>query len=136
MENDFKVNSVPAEQVFGIKSKILFVFGWFCVGLGAIGAFLPLLPTTPFLLLALWAFSRCSPKFQSWLWSHTLFGPYVRNWVMYHAIPLKAKLLAIFMMSLSFGWMVIYSNFASYLIVIVGVCLGCAATYVLSRPTM
>lgn len=135
MENDFKVNRAAPELVFGLKAKVLFVFGWLCVGLGAIGVVLPILPTTPFLLLALWAFTRSSPKFQTWLWSHSLLGPYVRDWLTYHVIPLKAKIMAVTMMSLSFSWLVFYSNFPGYVMVIIGVCLGGAATYVLSRPS-
>jgi uncharacterized membrane protein YbaN (DUF454 family) len=118
----------------GLKAKVLFIFGWFCVGLGAVGAILPLLPTTPFLLLALWAFARSSPKFQSWLWSHNLLGPFVRDWVKYRAIPVKAKIMAVLMMSLSLFWLIFYSNLSVYVIGFIGLCLACVATYLLSRP--
>ena len=123
-------------RVFGIKAQLLFVFGWFCIGLGVVGVVLPLLPTTPFLLLALWAFSRSSPRFQSWLWSHNILGPYVRDWVTFHVIPVKAKILSIVMMSLSFAWVLFYSQLSLYLLFAVGMCLACVGVYIITRPSV
>jgi len=134
VNSDFNPNMADRVRVNGLKTKALFVFGWLCVGLGAVGAILPLLPTTPFLLLALWAFARSSPKFQSWLWSHDILGPYVRDWVTYHAIPVKAKILAVLMMSLSLAWLIFYSTLSPYLIAFIGLCLACVASYLLTRP--
>ena len=134
MKSDFIHNMTDRARLNGLKTKVLLVFGWLCVGLGAVGAVLPLLPTTPFLLLALWAFARSSPKFQSWLWSHDLLGPFVRDWVRYHAIPVKAKILAILMMSSSLAWLMIYSTLSPYLIVFIGLCLAGVASYLLTRP--
>lgn len=72
--------------------------GWLALGLGIAGIFLPLLPTTPFLLLAAFAFSRGSPRLHAWLLGHRHFGPVIRDWQERRAIPLRAKLLATVLM--------------------------------------
>jgi uncharacterized membrane protein YbaN (DUF454 family) len=72
--------------------------------LGFIGAFLPLLPTVPFVLLAACCFSRGSARWERWLLQHPRFGPWVRDWRVSRAVPLKAKLWAWSMMTLSSTW--------------------------------
>nr|WP_315596450.1 YbaN family protein [uncultured Cupriavidus sp.] len=71
--------------------------------LGIIGIFLPLLPTTPFVLLAAACFARGSEKFHHWLITHERFGPLVRDWQAHRSIPFRAKCLALSMMWLSMG---------------------------------
>ena len=68
--------------------------------LGVIGIFVPLLPTTPFVLLAAACFSRGSTRCEHWLVTHPRFGPMVRDWREQHAVPLRAKQYAIGMMAL------------------------------------
>lgn len=70
------------------------VLGGLCVVLGIIGIFLPLLPTTPFLLLASWCFARGSRRLHGWLLSHRVFGNYLRNFEAGRGIPLRAKIVA------------------------------------------
>ena len=69
--------------------------------LGVLGIFLPLLPTTPFVLLAAWCFSRGSARCEAWLLNHRLFGPIVRDWRERRAVPLRAKQIASLMMAIS-----------------------------------
>ncbi len=69
-------------------------FGWLCVGLGAIGAFLPLLPTVPFLLLAAFCFARSSERVHTWLVEHPRFGPPIADWRRSGAIRRRVKWLA------------------------------------------
>lgn len=66
--------------------------------LGAIGAVLPLLPTTPFVLVAAWCFARSSPRLHRWLLDSQLFGPMLRNWEENRCVPLRAKITALVMM--------------------------------------
>jgi uncharacterized protein len=68
--------------------------GLVCVGLGVLGAFLPVLPTTPFLLISLWAFSKSSVRLERWLLEHKRFGPRLVAWRTQRVIPLGAKLAA------------------------------------------
>lgn len=80
---------------------ILFAFGWLNVALGVIGIVVPGMPTTVFLLIALWAFSKCSERFQTWLWNHPRLGPPVRAWHEHKVIPPAAKVFAVVMMTSS-----------------------------------
>lgn len=84
---------------------ILMALGWFNVGLGVIGLFLPLMPTTVFLLIALWLFSKSSVRFQRWLYDHPRLGTTLRAWHAHRAIPTSAKVAALTMMSAS--WMIV-----------------------------
>ena len=84
------------------RQWLFFVLGWLFLALGVIGMFLPLLPTTPFLLLAAASFTRSSDKFYQWLINHPVMGSYIRNYREHHAITLQAKII-----SLSALWIVI-----------------------------
>lgn len=75
--------------------------GWSLVGLAGLGVILPVLPTTPFLILALWAFSKSSPRFERWLLESRWFGPYLQQWQSHRVIPLRAKILSSSMMALT-----------------------------------
>ena len=69
--------------------------GLVAVGLGLMGMFLPLLPTTPFLLLAAALFFRSSPRLYAWLLGHRTLGPYIRNFREHKALPLRVKILSV-----------------------------------------
>ncbi|WP_192034739.1 YbaN family protein [Halomonas sp. YLGW01] len=76
-------------------------------GLGVIGAFLPLMPTTCFMLVAVWAGSKGSPRFAAWIRRHPRFGPPLTAWERQRAIPRHAKRLAMLMLVFSIGALVI-----------------------------
>ncbi|MEM9695320.1 MAG: YbaN family protein [Myxococcota bacterium] len=80
---------------------LFMALGFLFVGLGALGVVLPGLPTTPFMLLAAWMFSKSSPRFHAWLFHHRIFGPYVQQWERHRVIPLKAKLLSSSVMTIT-----------------------------------
>jgi hypothetical protein len=77
--------------------------GALCVALGAVGAVLPLLPTTPFLLLAAWFFARSHPEWEAKLLAHPKWGPAILALRDHRAIPLVAKRLATVLLVISAG---------------------------------
>ncbi len=77
---------------------VLLCGGSLCVGLGVIGIFLPLLPTTPFLLLAAALYARGSKKFYHWLLENRLFGSYVKNYRQKRGLPLKIKIGVVYLL--------------------------------------
>ena len=82
---------------------LLLAIGWLSVTLGIIGIFLPVLPTTPFLLLAAACFARSSRRFYLWLVEHPRLGPWIRDYLDGQGIPLKAKIYSIALMWGSIG---------------------------------
>ncbi|MWV18038.1 DUF454 family protein [Pseudomonas sp. L-22-4S-12] len=82
----------------------LLAVGWLSVLLGVIGIFVPVLPTTPFLLLAAACFVRSSRRFYHWLVGHRHLGPWIRDYLEGNGIPLKAKAYAIGLMWLSIAF--------------------------------
>ena len=74
---------------------ILNILAFTCVGLASLGMFLPVLPTTPFLLLASWLFLKANSGWRDWLLNHRTFGPYIQNYLIHKAIPLRAKIASI-----------------------------------------
>ncbi len=77
---------------------VLLVVGWLSVVLGVIGIFVPVLPTTPFLLLAAACFVRSSRRFYLWLVEHPKLGPWIRDYLEGQGIPLKGKVYALVLM--------------------------------------
>ena len=111
---------------------------WLIVGclslvLGAIGIALPLLPTTPFILLAAFAFARSSNRLHEWLVTHDVFGSLIDNWQRHGAISQRAKVLSVVSMA---AVLAISLAMAAPVVVIVAqlVVLGTAAAFILSRP--
>lgn len=110
------------------------VLAYLSMGLGIIGVVLPLLPTTPFVLLAAFFASKGSPAFANWLEGHSTFGPAIRDWRRSRVIPLKAKMLACSMMMLSWG-ILFMMGAAGMVLAISGIFLACVASYILTRPS-
>lgn len=91
------------EQRNPVIRYVLLAIGWLSVALGVIGIFLPLLPTTPFLLLAAACFMRSSQRFYLWLVNHRQLGPWIVDYLNGQGIPLKGKVYTISLMWLSIG---------------------------------
>ena len=83
---------------------MLIVIGTICVILGIAGIFLPLLPTTPFLLLAAFCYSRSSARFYHWLITNRWFGEYIRNYREGRGMPLKQKVIALSLLWLTMSY--------------------------------
>lgn len=112
----------------------LLAFGWLNVALGLLGAVLPLLPTTVFLLIALWAFSKSSLRFHGWLYSHPRFGPTLQAWHRHRAIPRRAKVLALVAMAGSLLSLVAFVADGWVVAGLVSLVLVPVAAYIVSRP--
>jgi uncharacterized membrane protein YbaN (DUF454 family) len=87
---------------------VLIAAGFIALALGVIGLFLPLLPTTPFILLAAACFARSSQRFHRWLLANRIFGPMVREWETHRSIPYRTKLAAIALMSITMAISIVF----------------------------
>jgi len=112
-----------------------FTLGWLFFTVGIIGAFLPVLPTTIFMILALWAFSKSSEKLHHWLYTHRIFGAALQQWQQYKVIPRKAKILAVSMICFSMTYIYFYPLVTlKYTLLIEAVMFG-VIIYILSKPS-
>lgn len=111
----------------------LIAFGWFNVALGAIGVVVPGMPTTVFLLIAMWAFSKSSEKFRLWLFNHKILGPPIRDWHEHRVIPVRAKYMAVGMMSLSVAILAVFVADSFLLPTIVAASMAPVAIFIVTR---
>lgn len=86
-----------------VRRRLLIAAGTLCTGLGIIGVFVPILPTTPFLLLAAACYMRSSERFYQWLMNNRIFGAYVRNYIEGRGMPIRMKILTILLLWLAIG---------------------------------
>jgi uncharacterized membrane protein YbaN (DUF454 family) len=114
---------------------VYLVLGCLMVVLAAIGAVLPLMPTTIFLILAGWFFARSSPRLERWLLNDPRFGPMLRNWRDTGAISTGAKIIACTSMAVGFLIFWISARPEPWLVVLVGAIMAGCAFYVASRPS-
>ena len=117
-----------------MKRIILISLGWLCVGLGFVGVFIPGIPTTIFLIIALWAFTKSSEKLRYWLLNHKRFGPILNNWQEHKVVPRRAKILMVVLMSLA---VILFYYSLQSLILTIGliIILVSVAIYVISLPS-
>ncbi|MBK5959771.1 hypothetical protein CCR97_16400 [Rhodoplanes elegans] len=112
---------------------LYFGLGCLMLALGAIGAVLPLMPTTIFLIAAAWCFARSSPRLEAWLFEHPRFGPSLRAWRDQRAISRASKLLACTGMALGFVIFWTTTSPGPLLATVVAASLVACATYVATR---
>jgi len=99
----FFIKPTMEKQTRGVKRIFLLCIGWLAVGLGSAGIFLPLLPTTPFLLLAAACFVRSSKRFYDWLLNHRLLGSFVRDYLSGRGFPRRVQIVSILLLWLTIG---------------------------------
>ncbi|WP_448551544.1 YbaN family protein [Thalassotalea montiporae] len=87
-----------------ISRIALVIVGLLFVGLGILGVVLPVLPTTPFLIVAAACFAKSSPRLHQMLLDNRIFGPMIRDWQAHRSIPLRAKRIALVSMVLACAW--------------------------------
>ncbi|HEX7871727.1 MAG TPA: YbaN family protein [Sphingobium sp.] len=110
------------------------VLGLICVGLGIIGALLPLMPTTIFLILAAGCFARSSPRLEAWLLGHKRFGPTLTAWRAEGAIGPRAKAMACTGIAVGYGLFCWSAHPRPLLALIVSAAMAGCALYILTRP--
>jgi hypothetical protein len=117
----------PAIRVFWL------VVGILALALGGLGVVLPLLPTTPFVLVAAFAFANSSDTLHQWLLDHNIFGPLITNWQRYGAISRSAKVLSLLSMV---AVLVISLVIAvpAFVIAVQALVVGACSLFIISRP--
>lgn len=113
--------------------------GLVLVGLGLIGVVVPGMPTTIFMILALYCFKRGSVKFENWLLNHRVFGPTLRDWEKHKGIRKRTKIIAVgtlgFFILMSVGVIMVISKKPVVVAIVVGTGV-LVSWYILSRPTI
>jgi len=108
--------------------------GSISLGLGILGAFLPLLPTTCFILLASWAFAKSSPTIHAWLYYKSPFAKSIQDWQQHRIIPTRVKWIACTSITASYlVTLLLVDNL--YILATVGMGLLVLITYLLSKPS-
>lgn len=117
-----------------VKRIGLIVVGFACLALGGLGIVVPLLPTTPFVLVAAFAFANSSDRLHQWLLDHNVFGPLIYNWRRHRAISPTAKAMSVVSMVavLVISW---FLDVAMPIIAVQVLVMGCAAAFILTRPS-
>jgi len=117
------------------KRIVLIVVGFLCLALGGLGIVVPLLPTTPLVLVAAFAFANSSETLHQWLLDHRVFGPLIDNWRRHGAISRTAKAMSVLSMLaiLVISWLM---GVAAVVIGVQAVVLACAAAFILTRPSL
>jgi uncharacterized membrane protein YbaN (DUF454 family) len=115
MNRDHNPSPPPAR---GIRRWVYVVLGLFFVGLAVLGGLLPVLPTTPFLLLASFFFLRSSPALNAWLLRSRLFGPLLRDWQRHRGVRPHVKIGAVAVLVPVIGASALFGNLPPYLLVL------------------
>ena len=116
------------------KKRLLLGAGTLCTGLGIIGVFIPILPTTPFLLLAAACYMRSSERFYHWLIDNRVFGGYVRNYIEGRGMPVRIKIPTILLLWLAIGLSIAFAVQDTVIrIVLICVAVGVTVHIVLIR---
>jgi uncharacterized membrane protein YbaN (DUF454 family) len=122
------------KALHGSRRAGFMALGGLMLALGIIGAFLPVMPTTIFLILAAWFFGRSSPRLEAWMLNHPRFGLALRQWREQGAVPLRAKLMAVVGIASGYALFWFGSRPSPVTAALVALFMVGAAIYVVSRP--
>ncbi|MEW5423699.1 YbaN family protein [Amorphus sp. 3PC139-8] len=117
-----------------MKRIAFLVLGIFMLALGFVGAVLPVLPTTPFVIVAAGCFARSSPRLEAWLLAHPHLGPPLGNWRTHGAISPRAKRAAFIGMAIGFAVFLVAARPSWMLALLVAGLMGVGAAFVATRP--
>ncbi len=110
--------------------------GIICVAVAFLGIFLPVLPTTPVLIIAAFFFAKSSTRMHCWLHEHKVFGPLLMDWEMYRIIPIWAKIMAIGCMAASLTYLALFSTAPLWGTACAGLIMLIGAIYILTKPSV
>ena len=137
-QKDTAKSAISSQGSFHAKPLLRFFligFGWRNVGFAAVGVVVPGIPTTIFLLIALWAFSQSSDRLRAWLYNHPIFGVFLQDWKKHGVIPKKAKVAAVSLMLLS--WTVLILLSTTWMVWgSAGLVMMCVAAFIATRPSV
>ncbi|WP_200843412.1 YbaN family protein [Pantoea sp. 18069] len=127
-------NAIPGRRALSLPVRwLLMAFAALCVLLGMIGAVVPGMPTTVFILMAAWAAMRSSPRFHAWLHAHPMFGPMLRSWDDGGRVSRRVKWMATLSMSASSA-VIVYFTSTPWLAGLALVSMACVLLWLWLRP--
>ena len=112
-----------------------FVCAWLSFALGVFGAFVPIIPTTPFMILAAYLFSKSSPKFHAWMQSLPIAGPAVKEWGDHRIVRTRAKILCSTMILISLTLIWWKADVSQVVKIILTIILVSVCTFVITRKS-
>lgn len=118
-----------------LKKQLYVVLATICVGLGALGIFVPLLPTTPFLLLATYLYMKSSRTRLKWLLRHKHLGPYISSYLSREGIPMKLKIRTITLLWATMITTMIFATDKIFVRVMLGVIATAVTSHLLMKKT-
>lgn len=139
MQLDFLANKLESKNKTSFFSRIpkpvWNVLGSVFVGVGIIGILVPLLPTTPFLLLAAYCFNQGSEKMRNWFKNNKLIGSYISNYYEKKGVPLRSKIIGIILLWITIGISIHFISII-YIRILLAVILIGVTIYLISLPTL
>lgn len=127
------MTGTPPRYRFRAPRWVFLLIAYLAIGLGFLGIFLPGLPTTPFLLVAVWAAKRGSQTLHDWLYAHRYFGPPLRAWEQERAVSTRGKIIAVALLLASWVFMA-WKTEGMMVPVVTGVFFTGVAAFLLTRP--
>ncbi len=114
---------------------VWFILAWISFGLGVFGAFVPIIPTTPFMILAAFLFSKSSPRFHAWILSLPLAGPAIKEWDEHRVVRTRAKILCGTMIIISTILIWWKTNISDLLKIFLTILLASVCAFVVTRKS-